>query len=51
VPVKSAAAVAVAPATTSGATTVATAAEDKEDGASMENAQPTVEVPSKPKYR
>jgi hypothetical protein len=50
VPVKSTAA-AVAPAAPSGATTVATAAEDKEDGASMENAQPTVEVPSKPKYR
>jgi suppressor of G2 allele of SKP1 len=47
VPVKSAAA--VAPATSSGAT-VATAAEDQ-DGADMENAQPTVEVPSKPKYR
>jgi hypothetical protein len=50
VPVKSTAA-AVAPAAPSGNTTVATAAEDKEDSASMENAQPTVEVPSKPKYR
>uniref|UniRef100_A0A453F2Y5 Uncharacterized protein n=1 Tax=Aegilops tauschii subsp. strangulata TaxID=200361 RepID=A0A453F2Y5_AEGTS len=53
VPVKNAAA-AVAPATSSGAssgaTTVATEVEDQ-DGANMENAQPTVEVPSKPKYR
>ncbi|VAH61886.1 unnamed protein product [Triticum turgidum subsp. durum] len=53
VPVKNAAA-AVASATSSGAssgaTTVATEAEDQ-DGANMENAQPTMEVPSKPKYR
>ena len=52
-PVKNAAA-AVASATSSGAssgaTTVATEAEDQ-DGANMENAQPTMEVPSKPKYR
>ena len=49
-PVKSAAA-AVTPAAPSGATTVPPATENKEDGASMENAQLTVEVPSKPKYR
>jgi suppressor of G2 allele of SKP1 len=51
VPVKSPAAAAVAPAAPSVDTAVAPAAEDKEDGASMENAQPTVEVPIKPKYR
>ncbi|KQK08808.1 protein SGT1 homolog [Brachypodium distachyon] len=44
-------ATAVVPAATSGATTVATPAEDKEDGANMENSLPNVEVPSKPKYR
>ncbi|CAM0881773.1 unnamed protein product [Alopecurus aequalis] len=50
-PAKSPAAAAVAPAAPSGSTTVAPASEDKEDGASMENAEQTVEVPIKPKYR
>ena len=49
-PVKSAAA-AVTPAAPSGATTVPPATEDKKDVASMESAQLTAEVPSKPKYR
>lgn len=35
----------------SGAATVATSIEDKEDGVNLENTQPMVEVPSKPKYR
>lgn len=44
-------AAAVTPGTSLGATTVPTATVNQEDGANVENAQPTVEVPSKTIYR